>query len=70
MISLRPNYESLQEAVQIRVNKAGGIRALSRQVNISPSYLHRLVTGDRVDPSQETLEKLGLERIIRYRDSE
>lgn len=69
-MSLRSNYKSLQDAVTIRIEKAGGLRALSRLVDISPSYLHRIVTGDRVNPSEETLEKLGLQRVIQYRDSE
>lgn len=69
MIHLRPNYESLQEAVQIQIKAFGGLRAMSRAVDISPGYLSRMARGDRVDPSEETLSKLGLERLVFYRDA-
>ena len=63
------NYDSLKTAVRARIHAAGGLRRLSRQTKVSPSYLCRISKGERVVPSDDILAKLGLEKVIRYRDT-
>lgn len=62
------NYPTLQEAVKARIKAQKGLRSLSRRLNISPSYISKMATGKRVDPTDETLEKLGLVRKVVYVD--
>lgn len=62
------NYATLQDAVQARIKAAKGLRSLARNLRISPSYLSKMATGKRVDPTDETLAKLGLARQTVYVD--
>lgn len=38
----------------------GSIRAVGKALNIDHAYLHRLCTGEKRNPSDATLRKLGL----------
>ena len=38
----------------------GSIRAVGRALNIDHVYLHRLMKGERQNPSKQVLRKLGL----------
>ena len=58
---------TLEEAMAAIVKKHGGIRATERATGIDKSFLSRLSRGQKVAPSTETLAKLGLESIPRYR---
>ena len=46
--------------------QCGGLRALARKLDVSPSYLGRLRDGWYDKPNDELLHKLGLERIVIY----
>lgn len=61
-------YDNLQEAVLARIKEAKGLRSLARRLRISPSYVSKMATGKRVEPTDETLEKLGLVRTVVYVD--
>jgi len=48
----------------------GGLRAAARVVGIDPGYLKRLRDSEKTSPSEKTLRKLGLVRIISYAGAE
>ena len=49
-----------------RIARFGSLREASRALRISPSYLLRLSTGEKANPSIATLRKLGIEQLVRY----
>lgn len=59
-------YLTLEEAVSKVVTEHGGIRATERAIGIDKSFLSRLMRGEKTNPSDETLEKLGLRAVPRY----
>ena len=44
----------------------GGLRAAARVLDVSPSYLSRLRDGEKINPSNKILKKLGLKKVILY----
>lgn len=56
----------IQDRVEQLVTKWGSLRAAGVATGISYSYLSRLASGEKVNPSKPVLEKLGLERVITY----
>jgi transcriptional regulator with XRE-family HTH domain len=59
-------YLTLEEAVTKVVAEHGGIRATERAVGLDKSFLSRLMRGEKTNPSEETLAKLGLRAVPRY----
>lgn len=57
---------TLAERVAELVTKHGSLRAATRAIQIEHGYLHRLASGEKVNPLKETLRKLGLRRIVTY----
>lgn len=57
---------TLSKYVQKVVDDCGGIRAAARVLQIDNSYLSKLCTGVRTDPSDEVLKKLKLKRVIMF----
>ena len=45
----------------------GGLRKASRNVGIDAGYLKRLSDGDKANPSDEVLRKLGLTKHVEYK---
>ena len=58
---------TLEEAVSAEVKKHGGVRATERAIGLDKSFISRLMRGEKTAPSAETLAKLGLEAVPRYR---
>lgn len=58
---------TLARLAQEFVYRAGGFREAARQTGISPSYLSRLASGERVSASDKVLDALGIERVVTYR---
>lgn len=56
----------LEEAVQTVVDKHGGVRAASRATGVDKAFISRLLRGGKTAPSDETLNKLGLEAVPLY----
>lgn len=48
------------------IHRHGSLRAAARVMEISPAYLSRLFSGEKKDPSDAILRKLGLRRVITY----
>ena len=42
------------------IRKHGGVRSAGRALDVDPAYLYRLATGEKDNPSDATLKKLGL----------
>lgn len=40
----------------------GSVRAVGRALNIDHAYLHRLATGEKQNPSESVMRKLGLSK--------
>lgn len=57
----------VQQAATALIEKHGGIRAASRATGIDAAYLVNLRSGAKVNPGDETLAKLGLEKSVTYR---
>lgn len=57
---------TLEEAVQAVVDKYGGIRPAARATRVDKAFISRLLSGHKTAPSEETLNKLGLEAVPLY----
>lgn len=62
--STTPVVRRIEEAEE----KHGGLRAAARALGIDPGYMFRLKNADKMNPSDEVLSALGLERVIFYRN--
>ena len=58
--------EQLADLVRAAVRDAGGLRALSRAIDVCPGYLSRLQNGEKLNPSDEVLAALGIRREVSY----
>lgn len=56
----------LQLRIQEIVNQHGGIRIAARARKIDHAYLSRLASGEKDNPGDVTLRKLGLRKVIHY----
>lgn len=63
--STAPVMHRIEEAEQ----KHGGLRAAARALGIDPGYLFRLKNAEKMNPSDEVLSALGLERVTFYRNA-
>lgn len=57
---------TLEQAVASVVKKHGGVRAAERATGVDKSFISRLMRGEKVNPSAETLEALGLRSVPLY----
>ena len=57
---------TLEEAVSAVVARHGGVRAAERATGVDKSFISRLMRGQKVAPSAETLEALGLRAVPQY----
>lgn len=65
-VDLHKKVEMLRIGIiRVRVKELvgvyGSVRRAGRALNIDAAYLHRLMTGEKVNPSKVVLKKLGLE---------
>lgn len=49
------------------VHKHGTLRGAARATGVDVGYLSRLRKGSKAQPSDEVLERLGLQRVVSYR---
>lgn len=63
--------EGLPSAIELSIEAAeeehGSLRAAAKALGIDAGYLSRLKTGEKVNPSDEVLSALGLERVTYFR---
>jgi len=55
------------EAVRVKERQHGGLRPAARALRIDAAYLKRLRDGEKRDPGDAILRKLGLYREVVYR---
>ena len=56
----------LSSRIEELEDKYGGLRAAARALRSKPSYLSRLKSGERTNPSDAVLKKLGLKKVVFY----
>lgn len=49
------------------IRQHGSLRAAARAIKMDHSYLFRLAVGEKTEPSEKVLRKLGLKRVVSYR---
>lgn len=59
----KPKLTLLQRTATTFIDLYGNVRNAGAKLKISHPYLYRLKTGEQSNPSDEVLDKLGLERI-------
>lgn len=57
----------LTRVIREIVNQHGGVRQAARALQIDHGYLSRLWSGDKDNPSEAMMKKLGIEREVSYR---
>ena len=57
---------TLQERIAELTRLHGGLRAAALACDIDVGYFKRLRDGEKVNPSESTLIKLGLEKMVIY----
>lgn len=62
------NHEtvSIDQHIAQLVAKHGSLRKVGRVVGLTGQYLYRLQVGEKTNPSEAALRKLGLRRVISY----
>jgi hypothetical protein len=48
------------------VERHGGVRAAARVIKVNYAYLSRLRSGEKTNPTDAVLRKLGLRKIVVY----
>lgn len=56
----------IEVAISSLIQKHGTLRAAARAVNIDPAYMWRLRAGEKENPSDSVLRKLGLVKEVTY----
>lgn len=59
-------YTELHEAVQDAVNQYESQAEAAREMEIGKTYLSRLLTGEKSNPSDDVLARLGITRNTFY----
>ena len=62
------NTKRLVQRIDALIAQHGGIRPAARALRIDASYLAKMRSGEKNNPSDATLRKLGLRKLIRYED--
>lgn len=57
----------ISQRIEDAEKKYGSLRAAAKALGIDPGYLFRLKNAEKMNPSDEVLAALGLERVIFYR---
>ena len=59
-------FTTLQDRLSQLIEECGSLTAVSEKLNINKGYLSRLHSGEKTNPSEEVLLKLGLKREVLY----
>lgn len=57
---------TLKERIEQLIETHGGLRAAADAIGIDMGYLSRLRHGHKDNPQSDTLERLGLRRVVTY----
>jgi ferredoxin-fold anticodon binding domain-containing protein len=58
---------TLGARISMLVDRHGSLRNVGKILGIDHAYLCRLQAGDKVNPSDAVLKKLGLQRVVTYK---
>lgn len=61
MKKITPKARALQ-----LIKRHGSVRAAASAIDVDHVYLFRISTGERADPGDDVLQKLGLRRVVTY----
>lgn len=64
------NTDPIVERIERLEKNHGSLRAAARATGIETSYLFRLKNSEKLNPSEDVLAALGLERVTYYRPIE
>lgn len=56
----------VQQAARRLIDRHGSLRKAEAATGINYNYLHRLASGEKINPGPDTLALLGLERRETY----
>ena len=56
----------LVERIKELITEHGGLRQAARHLKCDPSYLLRLYDGEKTNPGEAVLKKLGLKKVVTY----
>lgn len=59
-------YDAVRERIGQLIHRHGSLRKCARVLEVSPAYLSRLFRGEKDEPSDAMLKKLGLRRHVTY----
>lgn len=59
--------DTIRKRIEVLERRHKGLRPLARDRGLDASYLFRLKNSERMNPSDEVLSALGLERVTYYR---
>jgi hypothetical protein len=54
----------IKKRVDELAKRHGSLRAAARVLKLTPAYLSRLRSGEKINPSDKVLKKLGLRRSV------
>lgn len=57
---------TLGERIDEFIDVHGSLRAAARALDVTPGYLSRLRSGVKDNPTDELLNRMGLNRIVTY----
>nr|WP_314583525.1 hypothetical protein [uncultured Pseudomonas sp.] len=66
----RYDTSPIVERIELLERRHGSLRAAARATGIETSYLFRLKNSEKLNPSDDVLAALGLERVTYYRRKE
>lgn len=58
---------TLQRRITQLVKQYGSLRAVAREFEIDAGYLSRLASGEKKDPGEVVIRRLGLRRVVTYK---
>lgn len=57
---------TIQARIDYLIAEHGSLRAVARAIGVDVGYLSRLRSGEKARPEEDTLERLGLQRVVSY----
>lgn len=60
------HYDVVRERIGQLIHRYGSLRKCAKMLEISPSYLSRLFSGEQDEPSDALLRRMGLRRHVTY----
>ena len=72
LVGDQPSHSTapIMRRIEDAEKKHGSLRAAARAMGIDPGYMFRLKNAEKMNPSDEVLDALGLERVTYYRQKQ